>query len=270
MHLMRRLLGIPATIFCAIAVLGDAAARAEMIGFRVQAESAAGEAIEAVHLGDDFFLALYATDLRAEPQGVFSAYADLFYDADIGTLLGEIDYSPRFNNGKTGKVEAPGFIDEAGGIVTNLFVPTGGGEQLVLRAPLTALNTGLFTASVGAADAPFSESLLFGRGAPVPVGEMTFEGGEMMVYPYLLGDIAIDGAVDLADFNRFKSGFGSPAECPECDLSGDGRVDLADFNLLKDNFGATVVVPEPTALSLLALAGTGLAAAALASSRRRR
>ena len=99
----------------------------------------------------------------------------------------------------------------------------------------------------------------------------------------LPGDATFDGTVNLADFGRLRQNFGtaSGATFQQGDFNFDGRVNLADFGLLRANFGSTIqstapagvdsadlavladferslVVPEPTVLPLLALAGLGL------------
>ncbi|MFO0896225.1 MAG: hypothetical protein U0836_02250 [Pirellulales bacterium] len=72
------------------------------------------------------------------------------------------------------------------------------------------------------------------------------------------GDATGDGAIDLSDFGVLKSNFGKSANLAGGDLNGDGQVTLDDFGILKTQFGATAAaaaVPEPTSLTLLAIAG---------------
>lgn len=55
---------------------------------------------------------------------------------------------------------------------------------------------------------------------------------------FLEGDVDLDNAVGLSDFNIMKANFGRVnATRSQGDVSGDGNVDLSDFNVLKANFG---------------------------------
>ena len=77
--------------------------------------------------------------------------------------------------------------------------------------------------------------------------------------PVLLpGDANLDGAVDLADFDRIKEWFGRGAFWYQGDFNDDLHVDLNDFAVLKANFGAEATpAPEPGAV-YLALAAIGV------------
>jgi hypothetical protein len=89
------------------------------------------------------------------------------------------------------------------------------------------------------------------------------------------GDANLDGNVNLQDFNALASNFGSTdADWVQGDFNYDSMVNLQDFNRLAANFGLAAgpdgptpqdwaalaaVVPEPTALSALAVAMLPLA-----------
>lgn len=89
------------------------------------------------------------------------------------------------------------------------------------------------------------------------------------------GDANLDNLVNLGDFNRLASNFGTAAGAvwSQGDFDYNGNVNLGDFNRLAANFGLTAspggptpadwsalsaAVPEPSTLGLAAVAGIGL------------
>lgn len=79
------------------------------------------------------------------------------------------------------------------------------------------------------------------------------------------GDANVNGTVNLDDFTALAAGFGVGTTWDQGDFNYDGAVNLDDFTALAANFGTSAAdvarssVPEPTALSLLAL-GAGVLA----------
>jgi len=78
---------------------------------------------------------------------------------------------------------------------------------------------------------------------------------------YLAGDYNVDGSVNAADFDMWKSAFGSTTS-PFVDGNRDGRVDAADYTVWRNNLDTSIfsggngalAVPEPAA-PLLAFLG---------------
>jgi hypothetical protein len=62
------------------------------------------------------------------------------------------------------------------------------------------------------------------------------------------GDANLDGLVNLSDFNRLASNFGTPsgAVWTQGDFNYDGIINLTDFNRLAANFGLSATGPEVT------------------------
>jgi hypothetical protein len=103
-------------------------------------------------------------------------------------------------------------------------------------------------------------------------GDATFAGEPLVANSVLLaytryGDADLNGQVNLQDFNRLASAFGTTdtAVWSQGDFNYDGVVNLSDFNLLAANFGLAAspggpslqdwsnlaaAVPEPSVLSL--------------------
>ncbi len=74
----------------------------------------------------------------------------------------------------------------------------------------------------------------------------------------LSGDSDLNGSVEFADFLTLSSSFGQAGGWGSGDFDGNGSVEFADFLALSRNFGgsaAASAVPEPDAVSLLAMAG---------------
>jgi hypothetical protein len=75
-------------------------------------------------------------------------------------------------------------------------------------------------------------------------GDFVLAGGPANGLFRLFGDATGDGAVDNADFFRFKQTFLRPSTDPlflsALDFDGSGVVDNADFFQFKTRFGTTV------------------------------
>ena len=59
--------------------------------------------------------------------------------------------------------------------------------------------------------------------------------------PFLVGDINVDGHVDMSDLLLFAGSWGAvvgnPAYDPAADFNGDGAVDVVDLLILARNWG---------------------------------
>ncbi|QDU71465.1 hypothetical protein [Mucisphaera calidilacus] len=71
-----------------------------------------------------------------------------------------------------------------------------------------------------------------------------------------LGDLNLDGRVDLLDLSTLASSFGSSSDVRYStgDINADAAVDLLDLSVLAANFGNTRSVPEPALGSVMVLA----------------
>jgi hypothetical protein len=96
-----------------------------------------------------------------------------------------------------------------------------------------------------------------------------------IVFATAFGDADLDQQVDLDDLTRLGEHYGQAGGWAQGDFTGDGRVNLSDLALLGTNFGfgssstmtfdealaeanLTHLVPEPSSLALVVIAGTAL------------
>lgn len=96
------------------------------------------------------------------------------------------------------------------------------------------------------------------------------------------GDYNLDGVVDQADYQVWKSAFGlaHATSLLPADGNGDGKVDAADYTIWRNNLGAVApgallaataaAVPEPSTLILAFIAAVGIALYAPHSNLRRK
>lgn len=103
------------------------------------------DSLSTLSTNQDFFLRVYATDLTADPQGVFAAYLDIDYTAELADAEGTIEFSPEYQDGPSGEFIQDGVIDELGAFAFR--EPSDGAEELlVLSVPLrTESETGSLT-----------------------------------------------------------------------------------------------------------------------------
>lgn len=160
----------------------------EKVRFRLDVTSRDSEAsLSSLTPNQDFFLRVYTMDLTDNPEGVFSAYLDVEYDADLADADGTIVYSSDFDDGKSGDVSVDGLLDEIGAFNRNQ--PADGSlEQLVLSVPMrTDSNTGTLTFTGNPPDVlPIHEILVQGDLTTILDEELLFEGVSI--------PIIIDGA----------------------------------------------------------------------------
>jgi hypothetical protein len=84
----------------------------------------------------------------------------------------------------------------------------------------------------------FAEASELFTSFPATFAGQSVDSTAIVVRATLYGDANLDGRVNLADFNRLASSFGSATSTwSRGDFNYDGRTNLADFNALASNFG---------------------------------
>ncbi len=114
------------------------------VGYRLEITDTSGNAISSTRVSEPFVLNVYVEDLREEPLGVFSAYLDVLYAANLVAPTGLPDFTESvYRAGQSGNIDTPGVVDEAG--ATDGNTPLGGGEFLLFTIPFIAENAGIAT-----------------------------------------------------------------------------------------------------------------------------
>jgi len=232
----------------------------------------AGNAINRVTPGSRFGVQVMVQDLRAvlaaNPLGVFAAFTDILYDADLAVPSNMIQgdpfdfdvvFAPEFGiTGAFGIADQPGIIDEFGSFLTNTNPSNNPPnpaltDQPVLLATLyfDAIGTGELRMATSPADAlPFRDTLLFQPPAPVPVSRIRYNvttvnigggngEGETLQNALLPADVNSDGLVTPIDalliinsLSKARSGGAGEGEAVRrslfTDVNGDGNVTPLD------------------------------------------
>jgi hypothetical protein len=122
--------------------------------------------ITSVETGSFFMIDLYAEDLSPVPNGVYSAYIDMVYDASLVRLVNGPSFVSPFVNGQSGTTTEQGIIDEWGSFAG--LEPTGSGRQLVSTAQFLATAAGSYLVGSGRADiSPLHDVLVYGSNTTV-------------------------------------------------------------------------------------------------------
>jgi len=148
---------------------------ADLIQFRMVITDGSGNILSTLLPNQSFQIRVLTKDLRAAPQGVFSAYLDVLYSSTLASVDGAITYGSQFPNVKSGTTTTAGLIDEAGAVAG--FTSGDGSELLVFSVPMKVTGSGTFTVTGEMADVtPSHNVLVLGRNDPVPAGQVRFVG----------------------------------------------------------------------------------------------
>lgn len=131
-----------------------------------------GNPITAVAAGGQFTLQLWVEDLRPEPRGVFSAYADVYYDASLAAIAGDVVFDPQYPHGHNGDTAQPGLLDEVGAHAGTL--PLGPGAQLLGSVPMVATAAGTLDFRSDPADAEVHQVVLYDALYATPPQEVEY------------------------------------------------------------------------------------------------
>jgi hypothetical protein len=139
-----------------------------------------GNAITTIESGRLFYLNLSTQDLRNSGAGVYSVYADVYYDSHRIDVAGVSQFFGPYDNGQSSLISEDGVIDEWGAFAGVEI--TGSGEIIVGRIPVRATGEGtvLFGLS-GADDSPLHDVLLYDSAVPISHDQIKFHAVELII-----------------------------------------------------------------------------------------
>src|SRR6185436_5471338 len=136
---------------------------------------------ESLDVNEEFTLQVFVQDIQVPAKGIFQAYIDAFYDANLVVAVGPIVYGPNFESAQLGSLATPGVIDEAGGS-DDLIPPTPPvGEELLYSVRLRATDLGQAVFTANAADTNELDVLVYTVDEPVPEDAINFIGTEINI-----------------------------------------------------------------------------------------
>lgn len=160
------------TEFSADATVVLGVTKVDLARLRLVTTSPQGTPLTSISEDQPFLVNVYATDLRAEPQGVFAAYLDLLYDSALVVLNGSPLFGTTFSGNRRYDTSVPGIIDEMGALTSGMSAPA---ESLLVAIPFIANAVGTAQFRAEPPDTMGTELLLFGRGSEVPESQVIWD-----------------------------------------------------------------------------------------------
>jgi cyclophilin family peptidyl-prolyl cis-trans isomerase len=138
-----------------------------------------GQAITSIAVGEQFLVRALIQDLRTEPRGLFAAYTDVLFDANLATAVGPITYGASYPNVQTGSLQA-GLLDEVG--ATSNINELGGSQFLLFSVLVRADRGGELNFLADPSDnLPSSDTLLYGTNSAVPQANIAYGSASLTV-----------------------------------------------------------------------------------------
>lgn len=144
-----------------------------LVEVTLRAVDAAGQPLDAVEVGQPFYLVATVDDLRTDGQGVFSAYVDVAYPDALVELTGDVEFADAYPNQRSFSDATPGLLDETGAVGD--LTPLGGAARMLFRVPLVATATGSFDWLGTTGDLlPDHEFTLYDAEEPIDAARVSF------------------------------------------------------------------------------------------------
>ena len=135
-----------------------------------------GQAVDTLHVGDEFLLRAYVQDIRDNPSGIFQAFFDVGYSASlISTTSQQITHGVTFNQGTFGSLATAGLIDDVGGVDTDQQAPIPPGAELLLfSVQFQADSAGQLSLASALPSNPGRQPLFFSPATNVALADIVF------------------------------------------------------------------------------------------------
>ncbi len=139
-----------------------------------------GTPISTVSSGQEFLLKVFVQDIRPVAKGVFAAYLDVTYQANMVSIADTtIVYSDPYENGKTGNLGVAGVIDDAGAFAG--FTQTGAAEKPLLAVRMRADAAGQVQFAGNPADNTGNQILVYDNDTPIAWDAVTIQPAALTV-----------------------------------------------------------------------------------------
>lgn len=159
-------------------VVGDQVISNDLVGVELRLTDLSGQPINSIQQGQSFLVNVVGKDLRAVRDGVFSIYADLFFDESLVRAT-EIIFDGDFTFVQQGEIE-DGLINELGA-VTNRVTASMQFESLIAKVRMEAIGVGVAQFTSDPADEVNNEVLLFGSNELVTPNLVDYGGTELVI-----------------------------------------------------------------------------------------
>jgi hypothetical protein len=174
-----------------------------LVEFRLATTTLQGQPTTGFSVGETFLLKVYASDLRMNGAGLFSAYLDVLFDQDFLELAGPVEFGTTFADVQAGMTDQ-GFLDEYGAVQAE--PPPGNPEVLVFQVPLVATSEGNVEIRSEPADVvPASDVTLLGIDGAISVENIEYGAVNVSL---VLTDTDGDGVADFEENAAPNSGDG--------------------------------------------------------------
>jgi hypothetical protein len=144
------------------------------VGLTLELTDVDGAPLETLVVGQPFVLHVFAQDLRAVPQGVYAAYLDIEWDSAKANVIGGLQFSALYCNGRSGDTVVAGTLDEAGSFSASME-EVGGGALEVFSVLMQATGVGDLQFTTNPADeAKSHDVLMYGENGRIDPDRITY------------------------------------------------------------------------------------------------
>lgn len=239
-----------AVIDVSVSQLGDE----DLVFLDLEVTNADGQTLTDVYQGETFFVDIYASDLRSNPTGVYSAALDIEYDDTLAAVQTPIVFGANYPVRRKVDLSQSGLIDELGAV--GGATPTNTQRTLLARVPMQASAPGALDLTANPADIlPEHDITLVERNSPVPTDRVRYDSEQVTIKPPRNTWHNSRTAVDVND-----DGFLSPIDAlliinmlNARGAKPTGELPVPDFTALVDTNDDGFLAPSDVLLVISAL-----------------